>query len=60
MIRVSKKYQEVTLEHMLVDNAAMQLVQNPKQFDVIVSSNQNILSDISSVLSGSIGMLRPP
>ena len=44
---------------MLVDNAAMQLVQNPKQFDVIVSSNLfgDILSDISSVLSGSIGML---
>ena len=59
MIRVSKKYPEVTLEHMLVDNAAMQLVQNPKQFDVIVSSNLfgDILSDISSVLSGSIGML---
>ena len=59
MNRVSKKYPEVTLEHMLVDNAAMQLVQNPKQFDVIVSSNLfgDILSDISSVLSGSIGML---
>lgn len=59
MTRVSKKYPEVILEHMLVDNAAMQLVQNPKQFDVIVSSNLfgDILSDISSVLSGSIGML---
>ncbi len=59
MIKVSKKYPEVILEHMLVDNAAMQLVQNPKQFDVIVSSNLfgDILSDISSVLSGSIGML---
>ena len=59
MIEVSKKYPEVILEHMLVDNAAMQLVQNPKQFDVIVSSNLfgDILSDISSVLSGSIGML---
>ena len=44
---------------MLVDNAAMQLVQNPKQFDVILSSNLfgDILSDISSILSGSIGML---
>ena len=59
MIKVSKKYPPVILEHMLVDNAAMQLVQNPKQFDVIVSSNLfgDILSDISSVLSGSIGML---
>ena len=59
IIKVSKKYPEVILEHMLVDNAAMQLVQNPKQFDVIVSSNLfgDILSDISSVLSGSIGML---
>ena len=59
LIKVSKKYPEVILEHMLVDNAAMQLVQNPKQFDVIVSSNLfgDILSDISSVLSGSIGML---
>ncbi len=59
MIKVSEKYPEVILEHMLVDNAAMQLVQNPKQFDVIVSSNLfgDILSDISSVLSGSIGML---
>ena len=57
--KVSKKYPEVKLEHMLVDNAAMQLVQNPKQFDVILSSNLfgDILSDISSILSGSIGML---
>ena len=59
MNKVSKKYPEVKLEHMLVDNAAMQLVQNPKQFDVILSSNLfgDILSDISSILSGSIGML---
>ena len=57
--KISKKYPEVILEHMLVDNAAMQLVQNPKQFDVILSSNLfgDILSDISSILSGSIGML---
>ena len=57
--KISKKYPEVNLEHMLVDNAAMQLVQNPKQFDVILSSNLfgDILSDISSILSGSIGML---
>ena len=57
--KISKKYPEVILEHMLVDNAAMQLVRNPKQFDVILSSNLfgDILSDISSILSGSIGML---
>ena len=57
--KISKKYPEVKLSHMLVDNAAMQLVQAPKQFDVILSSNLfgDILSDISSILSGSIGML---
>ena len=57
--KISKKYPEVKLQHMLVDNAAMQLVQNPRQFDVILSSNLfgDILSDISSILSGSIGML---
>ena len=55
----SLKYPEVILEHMLVDNAAMQLVKDPKQFDVIVSSNLfgDILSDIGSMLTGSIGML---
>ena len=55
----SLKYPEVKLEHMLVDNAAMQLVKDPKQFDVIVSSNLfgDILSDIGSMLTGSIGML---
>ena len=52
-------YPEVKLDHMLVDNAAMQLVKNPKHFDVIVSSNLfgDILSDIGSMLTGSIGML---
>ncbi len=52
-------YPEVKLDHMLVDNAAMQLVKNPQQFDVIVSSNLfgDILSDIGSMLTGSIGML---
>ena len=52
-------YPEVKLDHMLVDNAAMQLVKNPRQFDVIVSSNLfgDILSDIGSMLTGSIGML---
>ena len=55
----SVNYPEVKLDHMLVDNAAMQLVKNPKQFDVIVSSNLfgDILSDIGSMLTGSIGML---
>ena len=55
----SNKYSNVDLSHMYVDNAAMQLVQNPKQFDVIVTENLfgDILSDIASVLTGSIGML---
>ena len=55
----SIQYPEVDVEHMLVDNAAMQLVRDPKQFDVIVSSNLfgDILSDISAMLTGSIGML---
>jgi 3-isopropylmalate dehydrogenase len=57
--QLSKKYESVELSHMYVDNAAMQLVQNPKQFDVIVTENLfgDILSDIASVLTGSIGML---
>jgi 3-isopropylmalate dehydrogenase len=57
--KLSKHYQDVHLSHMYVDNAAMQLVQNPKQFDVIVTENLfgDILSDIASVLTGSIGML---
>ena len=56
---VSKKYPEVEVTNMLVDNAAMQLVKNPKQFDVVVSSNLfgDILSDIGAMLTGSIGML---
>ena len=55
----SSDYPDVKVEHMLVDNAAMQLVREPKQFDVIVSSNLfgDILSDISAMLTGSIGML---
>ncbi|WP_312096176.1 3-isopropylmalate dehydrogenase [Niallia sp.] len=58
-IQVAEKYPDVTLEHMLVDNAAMQLVRNPKQFDVIVTENMfgDILSDEASVLTGSLGML---
>ena len=56
---VAKEYPEVTLEHMLVDNCAMQLVRDPKQFDVILTSNifGDILSDEASMISGSIGML---
>ncbi|MDP1674520.1 MAG: 3-isopropylmalate dehydrogenase [Burkholderiales bacterium] len=56
---VAKKYPEVVLSHMYVDNAAMQLVRNPKQFDVIVTGNifGDILSDEASMLTGSIGML---
>jgi len=52
-------YADVTLTHMYVDNAAMQLVRNPKQFDVIVTGNMfgDILSDEASMLAGSIGML---
>ncbi len=56
---VAKKYPEVELSHMYVDNAAMQLVRKPKQFDVIVTGNMfgDILSDEASMLTGSIGML---
>ncbi|MDP1683057.1 MAG: 3-isopropylmalate dehydrogenase [Burkholderiales bacterium] len=59
MIEVAKGYPEVALSHMYVDNAAMQLVRNPKQFDVIVTGNLfgDILSDEASMLTGSIGML---
>ena len=56
---VAKEYPEVTLEHMLVDNCAMQLVRNPGQFDVILTENMfgDILSDEASMVTGSIGML---
>ena len=59
MINLSKEYPEVELNHLYVDNCAMQLVRNPKQFDVIVTSNifGDILSDEASMISGSIGML---
>jgi 3-isopropylmalate dehydrogenase len=55
----AKKYGDVELSHMYVDNCAMQLVRNPKQFDVIVTGNMfgDILSDEASMLTGSIGML---
>ena len=56
---VAKDYPEITLEHMLVDNCAMQLVKNPAQFDVILTENMfgDILSDEASMVTGSIGML---
>ena len=56
---VHKDYKDVELSHMYVDNAAMQLIRNPKQFDVIVTTNMfgDILSDAASMLTGSIGML---
>ena len=58
-VEIGKDYPEITLEHMLVDNGAMQLVRNPKQFDVVVTENMfgDILSDEASVLTGSFGML---
>ena len=56
---VAKDYEDVTYEHMLVDNCAMQLVNDPKQFDVILTENMfgDILSDEASMITGSIGML---
>ncbi len=56
---VAKDYPDVTLEHMLVDNCAMQLVRDPAQFDVILTENMfgDILSDEASMVTGSIGML---
>jgi 3-isopropylmalate dehydrogenase len=59
VIDVHKEYPDVELTHMYVDNAAMQLIRNPKQFDVMVTGNMfgDILSDEASMLTGSIGML---
>ena len=59
MERVAKEYPEIELSHMYVDNAAMQLVRAPKQFDVMVTTNMfgDILSDCAAMLTGSIGML---
>jgi 3-isopropylmalate dehydrogenase len=53
------EYKDIELSHMYVDNAAMQLVRNPKQFDVMVTNNMfgDILSDVASMLTGSLGML---
>ena len=59
VIEIAKHYPDVQLDHMLVDNAAMQMVLKPKQFDVMLTENTfgDILSDIGGVLAGSIGML---
>jgi 3-isopropylmalate dehydrogenase len=59
MTEVGKEYPDVALDHMYVDNAAMQLVKAPKKFDVVVTGNMfgDILSDEASMLTGSIGML---
>lgn len=59
MEEVSKEYSDVQLSHLYVDNAAMQLVRDPKQFDVMVTSNLfgDVLSDCAAMLTGSIGML---
>ena len=57
--QIEKEYPEVTTEYMFVDNAAMQLIQNPKRFDVLVTENMfgDILTDEASVITGSLGML---
>ena len=59
MVKVGEEHPQVELSHMYVDNAAMQLVRNPKQFDVIVTTNMfgDILSDCAAMLTGSLGML---
>ncbi len=59
MVELGKEYPDVKLEHMYIDNAAMQLVKEPKKFDVVVTGNMfgDILSDEASMLTGSIGML---
>ena len=58
-MEVSKDYQDVELEHILVDNCAMQLIKNPSQFDVILAPNMfgDILSDAAAVLPGSLGVM---
>ena len=59
VVEIAKEYPDVALDHLLVDNAAMQLVLNPKRFDVLVTENMfgDILSDEGAILAGSIGML---
>ncbi|MEJ5252524.1 MAG: isocitrate/isopropylmalate family dehydrogenase, partial [Armatimonadota bacterium] len=56
---VAQQYPDVELQHVLVDNAAMQLIRNPRQFDVILTENMfgDILSDEAAMLTGSLGML---
>ena len=58
----AREFKDVQLEHMLADAGGMQLVRNPKQFDVIVTDNLfgDMLSDVASMLTGSLGMLAPP
>jgi 3-isopropylmalate dehydrogenase len=58
-LNIAKEYKELTMDFMFVDNAAMQLIQNPRRFDVIVTENMfgDILSDEASVLTGSLGLL---
>ena len=62
MVAVAREFPDVALTHLYVDNAAMQLIRDPRQFDVIVTGNifGDILSDEASQLTGSIGMLAPP
>jgi 3-isopropylmalate dehydrogenase len=57
--KIAKEYKDLTVDFMFVDNAAMQLIQNPKRFDVIVTENMfgDILSDEASVITGSLGLL---
>lgn len=59
VIEVAREYPDIGLDHMYVDNASMQLIRNPQQFDVIVTTNMfgDILSDEASMITGSIGML---
>jgi 3-isopropylmalate dehydrogenase len=59
VIEIAKEFPEVQLNHMYVDNAAMQLVRNPRQFDVLLADNMfgDILSDEASMITGSLGML---
>ena len=59
VVEVAKEYPDVALDHLLVDNCAMQLVLNPRRFDVVLTENMfgDILSDEGAVLAGSIGML---
>ena len=59
MQEVAKQYPDVKVDYMFVDNAAMQIILNPKQFDVILTENMfgDIISDEASVMSGSLGLL---